>query len=267
MIGGILARYQELLGIELFAYGFLGNHFHLLARAPRGNMDEFCENVNREIARRINWKLGRRGTFWGRRYDDQEILSEEDAVEAFLYINTNPSRHGLIADSSMWPGLISYSHAVNEQDPTYGFCHHSKGKKITWHMLRLSILPIFSSLSKEARRRLLKKLLRARTALIHKERRGQFLGVEAIYQQPIGGIPKESSRSKRPPCFTGNTELRRVYRERSQKRRSNYLEASRRYRLGLPAEFPEHSYFPPRHRRPRSEPFKELNQESVVWAA
>ena len=51
ILGGILARYQELLEIELYSYCILGNHMHLLARAPKKNMDEFCENVNREIAR------------------------------------------------------------------------------------------------------------------------------------------------------------------------------------------------------------------------
>jgi len=70
LIGGIIARYQEFLQIEIYAYCILSNHLHLLIKSPNGNTDEFCENVNREIARRLNWKHHREGQFWSRRYDD-----------------------------------------------------------------------------------------------------------------------------------------------------------------------------------------------------
>ena len=45
LIGGIIARYQELLGVEIYAYTILSNHIHLLIKAPRGNSDEFIENI------------------------------------------------------------------------------------------------------------------------------------------------------------------------------------------------------------------------------
>jgi len=40
LIGGIIARYQELLEVEIYAYTILSNHIHLLINAPRGNADE-----------------------------------------------------------------------------------------------------------------------------------------------------------------------------------------------------------------------------------
>jgi REP element-mobilizing transposase RayT len=41
LIGGIIARYQEIFKVEIFAYCVLSNHYHLLVRALKGNIDEF----------------------------------------------------------------------------------------------------------------------------------------------------------------------------------------------------------------------------------
>jgi REP element-mobilizing transposase RayT len=163
LIGGIIARYQEIFGIELFAYNVLGNHMHLLVRAPGSNIDEFCENVNREIAKRINWRNKREGKFWGRRYDDQQVLSEDDLVEAFLYVTTNPTKHGLVSNSQDWPGLNSYEHCLTEKDRHFSFNHYSEERRVTKHKLKLSVLPAFKKLSKGKRIALIKRLLVERT--------------------------------------------------------------------------------------------------------
>lgn len=160
LIGGILARYQEAFEILIYAYCVLGNHFHLLIKAPKGNTDEFCENVNREIARRLNWKHRREGSFWGRRYDDQVVLSEDDLLEAFLYVTTNPTKHGLLRDSSEWPGLNSFHQAISEKTRQFSFYHYSApegGERVSTHGLELSILPQFEGLSKAERTVELKK--------------------------------------------------------------------------------------------------------------
>lgn len=41
VIGGVYARYQEILKIKLFAYTVMSNHQHLLAQAPLGNLNVF----------------------------------------------------------------------------------------------------------------------------------------------------------------------------------------------------------------------------------
>ena len=126
LIGGVIARYQELLEIQIFAYCVLGNHLHMVVKAPKSNCDEFYANVNREIARRVNWKCHREGPLWARRYSDQEVLDDEaDLLDAFLYVNTNPTRHGLVRDSGTWTGLSSYNHALNEKELTFPFYHYS----------------------------------------------------------------------------------------------------------------------------------------------
>lgn len=257
LIGGIIARYQEIFKIEIYSYCVLSNHYHLLTRAPQSNLDEFEENVNREIARRMNWKCQRRGKFWARRYDDQEVKSLDDLLEAFLYVTTNSVRHGLVEDARDWPGLHSHHHCLDETDRSFSFTRYTvdQAPVTSRHTLRLSVLPQFKELSRAERRKLLKKLLDKRMETIGKQRREEgkgFLGVDKILSQIPGSYPQEVSRSKRPACYSKSAELRREHRASMRLRRESYRDASMRYRAGIKdVEFPIYSFKPPLHRLPR----------------
>ena len=270
MVGGIVARYQEIFGILIYALEFLGNHYHMLIRAPQGNSDEFCENVNREIAKRINALLGREGKFWGRRYDDQEILSEEDLLEAFLYISTNATKHGLIADPSQWKGLNSFSQSITGETETFSFTRYSGAGEpiVTNHKLTISPLPQHAGFSRKKRSRLVRRLLNERVKALVLARNGEFARPDALEKQTPGNVPQSVSRSARPLCYTQNSSLRRAFKERYRERRLCYDRASMRYRLGdRDVRFPEHSFKPPLHRRPRLTPFKPLSPSDLKIAA
>ena len=79
IIGGVIAKYQQKHKIILYAASILSNHYHLVAQAPEQNLWEFEQSINREIAKRINWYLGRKGYFWGRRYNEEPTLTEGEA--------------------------------------------------------------------------------------------------------------------------------------------------------------------------------------------
>jgi len=269
LIGGILARYQEIFGILIYAYCVLGNHFHLLIKAPKGNTDEFCENVNREISRRLNWKHRREGTFWGRRYDDQVVLSEDALLEAFLYVTTNPTKHGLLRDSSEWLGLNSFHQAISEKTRQFSFYHYSApegGERVSTHALKLSVLPQFEGLSKAERTVELKKLLYARMDKIAEERKNNnqgFLSPEFFRNQIPGQKPRDVSRSPRPACYTTCPKRRNDYRREVRQKSKLYAEASFKFRLGeLDTVFPEFCFKPPLHRAPRLIPFTPLSSPS-----
>jgi REP element-mobilizing transposase RayT len=262
LLGGIISRYAFFLRIEIYAYCFLSNHYHLIIKAPLGNADEFCENVNREIARRVNKLNGRIGAFWHRRYDDQKILSSEDLLEGFLYVLTNPVRHGLVEHTSQWTGLSGYRHALDGQDREFTFRLKSKKRGETCeisHLLKLSVLPCFQDLTPKKRRGEIVRLINERCSAIRGERRRQglgFLGSGAVLSQPPGGTPKSVSRSNRPIGYTKDDQLRREYRDQEKERRNRYVLSSRQYRLGdVSANFPEYTYRPPLHRVPRRSPF------------
>ena len=267
-IAGIIARYQELLNIEIFCYQFLSNHYHLIVKAPQANIDEFMENVNREIARRCNYYLHREGHFWGRRYDDQEILSEDDLLEAFLYVTTNCCRHGLVDDARKWVGLNCFNQVLSERVQYHSFHHYSAVReedRVTVHSLRLTVLPQFKGLSKKQRYKRLLELLEARMQAIREGRYkdgGGFVGMEIIKEQDPEDTPRKMSRSRRPPCYTMSNELRRDWVKRERVRRERFGDSSRRYRLGdLTVEFPPYTFRPPVHRKPRIVPFQPLDAD------
>jgi REP element-mobilizing transposase RayT len=265
-IGGIIARYQEAFGIQIYAYTFLSNHYHMLIKAPFENTDEFMENVNREIARRLNFQNGRSGQFWSRRYDDQEVLSEDDLLEAFLYVTTNATRHGLVEDAAEWPGLSSIQQSLTGRTRRFSFFHHSEKnpeKKTTTHFLKLATLPIFASLSPKQRQNKISTLLQKRITELHKTRAsegGAYLGAENIQSQSVYDRPQKMARSPRPPCYTKCSKLRYQFVKKLRALRAKYQEASFLFRLGhLNITFPRHTFRPLQHRRPRIVPFTPLD--------
>ena len=262
LLGGIIARYQEIFGIEIYAYKFLSNHLHLLVRAPRSNIDEFEENVNREIARRVNMKHRRRGRFWGRPYTDQKVLSMNDLVKAFVYITTNEVHHGLVSHPQKWTGLSSYEQCLTETAVTYTFEHHSakaNEPRETQHQLKLSVLPQFADLSHEDRKKTVLKSIKSHLKRIWRKRKSSgkgFAGLASILRQVPGSRPRQSSQRKRPPCYTADAVLRREFMESRRLRRAQYAIASMRLRAGdLTVKFPEYCFKPPLHRKPRLKKF------------
>ena len=271
---GILARYQEIFAVTIYAYCILSNHIHMVIKTSGGNVDEFMENVAREVARRVNWKNRRQGKFWARRYDDQEVVSEEDLLESFLYVTLNHVRHGLEKDPSRWGLLSSYQQVLDEKVRMYSFYHYSAGEeeeRVTRHKLIITPLPQFESLPKEQRYTAMQKLLSERVQSIITNREEStlgFLGIETVKSQIPGIVPMKTSRSPRPPCYTNSSALRRQYRKDYRIRLNHYKEASARYRLGdATADFPSYSFKPPLHRKPRHSPFKPLPDNYFQFAA
>ncbi|MBN8549505.1 MAG: hypothetical protein J0M12_09340 [Deltaproteobacteria bacterium] len=267
IIGGILARYQELLGIIIYCYSFQSNHYHLMARAPFGNLDEFEENINREISKRMNRLRGRRGKFWAGRYHDQIVLNDSDQLSAYLYVTANPVKHGLVEHPNEWPGLSSYRQMLSGVSQTYSFTHYSKRDSNgtptkSFHKLTLSPLPQFNGQSHAEQKRTILESINAQSQRFRerRERASQgFLGRKAVLDQRPGSIPKEISYSSRKSAYTVSNVRLKEFRESERLRHRRYHEASRHFRLGnLAVEFPSFCFHPPLQRTPRSEPFRPL---------
>lgn len=271
LIGGILARYQEMHGVEIFAYNFLSNHLHLQLRCPHANLDLFMRDVNREIAHRVNRYRGRDGAVFSRRYSDQQILDEEaDGLQALLYIACNPVHHGLTHEPQLWPGLTFYHQLIRGGDKEYQFFHHSeynkalkksrrsraKRKRVvrdnfyTDHKLRLSPLPRFADLSHEEMLQQLRPLIADKTREIQNERYAQglgFIGRKAILAQDWDARPQNSDRSPKPACYTKNPKLYGEFKETQKERVAKYRKASKSFRRGdveALSKFPSYCRFP-----------------------
>ena len=274
IIGGIIAKYAKELGIELYAVAVLSNHYHILLTAPRGNLSLFAENINREIAKRVNWHLDRKGSLWGRRYDDQVVLEVEDALEALVYTLTNAVKHLLVNEPKHWPGVNTYWQSLGRKANVYTFMNYSayqlaKSKAAAYgevvrksdyeekHALEIKPLPLYEKLPFLEQRKRLEKALNSRTRKLSAERQKagkSCLGRKAVLEQRVvGSYPKEVSRSQRPTCYTRNYEAKKEYDEEERERRFEYREASLSYRSGNEsASFPDYCFYPPRHHVPRS---------------
>ena len=263
IIGGVFARYQSLYRIEIFAIIVLSNHYHLLARAPEGNIPRFFESVNREIAQRVNRYLGRQGFVWSRRYDDLIVLEEEDALEALLYIVTNNVKHALGSHSRNWPGINSYSQSLGAKNKTYRFCNYTKYyaelvRKSDFEIeytLEISSLGSFPKLKKIIETKLPKLIEERIQKLVaeHKREGRVVMSRKAILTQPLQGkYPKETNKTRRPICYTRSPEALASYAQERRLISAGYTDASCRFRQeDYSVAFPLHTIKPPAHHHPK----------------
>lgn len=266
LLGGIVAKYQEEMGIELYAYNFLSNHYHMLCRAPKAQLWEFAQAINREVAKRVNTFIHRRGHFWGTRYRDQIVIEVDDATEAFLYITTNATHHGLVSHPSEWPGLSSYWQSLSEKPMKYHFTHYTeysaavrKAKRTkeavrledyqTSHFITLTPLPQFESLTSRQRTNRVKLLIDSRADSLKAERLKsgkKFMGRQKVLDQSPYQVPQNVKRSPRPLCYTKSLDAKQCFMDEYFPKWADYKDASIRFRSGdLHTEFPPHTIKPP----------------------
>lgn len=249
MIGGVLARYQNMYDIEIFAYTFLSNHYHILLRAPRANLWRFTQAVNREIARRINFQLRREGTVWGRRYDAQMVVQQADQLEALLYVVCNATNHGLVAHPRDWPGLNSFHQLRTGSELVYRFTKYSSNEGKTQHRLVLSPLPALGFSSLKDQWEVLKQIIQGRLRKLRSARGTKpFLGKARVLKQQPFSTPTNVKRTNRPTCYTKSPKALQWFRDFYKQLKLQYVEASYKYRCGdRTIAFPPLTFPPPAH--------------------
>ena len=271
-LGGVIAKYANVYNIELYSVVILSNHYHILLWGE--NVSLFAENVNREIAKRVNIILGRKGSLWGRRYDDQITIEETDELEGLLYILANPVKHGLVTHSKYWPGLSTYHQVLGAKAQSFTFFNYTEFKKAKLkarangevvhrsdyekkYELKINPIRLFRKLSEKERIEKLNDLLQIRIKKLYDERLKQgkgFLGRKAIILQPPSGeFPLESNKTKRPVCYTKCLVALSEFKKELKLKLAQYNEASIRYRYGISdVIFPPHCFYPPRHHKPKN---------------
>jgi len=103
---GVLARAARLYPVEIHAFAFLSNHFHLLVTVDSAQrlasfMNYLNSNLAREAGRLVRW----REKFWGRRYQAILVSTEDEAqIERLRYILAHGAKEGLVRSPLDWPG-------------------------------------------------------------------------------------------------------------------------------------------------------------------
>ena len=89
LLPGMAERY----GVELHAYVMMGNHYHLLIRAPQANASEAIQWLNVSYSVWFNRRRGRVGHVFQGRFSSVLIDGEGSwAMSASVYLHLNPVR-------------------------------------------------------------------------------------------------------------------------------------------------------------------------------
>jgi REP element-mobilizing transposase RayT len=254
VLGGVLSRAVRLHGVELFSFIVLSDHLHLVVRAPRGNLPRFMQylltNVSKKVGRLVRWQ----GNFWERRYSAEPILDDAALLGRVRYVISHGVKEGLVRRCRDWPGLSSLPLMLDDQPRSFRWFNWTRrasgNRRRTrrellderWaetETLRLTPLPSGSLQNPEARRRFLRRAVRA----IEEQGLRQYrtvVGRSGVLKRQPQERAAPSRRKPRPLCHTSVPRLLESFRERCRAFGDAFRKASIRWRSGdLTAAFPE----------------------------
>ncbi|MFH0870864.1 MAG: transposase [bacterium] len=88
----LLARSAEVYQVEVLAYVLMANHFHLLVKTPRANLQEFMRHFNISYTSYFNRAHERTGHLYQGRYKAFLIDADSYLQEVSRYVHLNPLR-------------------------------------------------------------------------------------------------------------------------------------------------------------------------------
>jgi len=264
LVIGVLGRAQRLYPVEIHAFVFLSNHYHLLLTVESAQqlarfMNYLNSNLAREAGRLHDWKE----KFWGRRYQAIVVSQEEKAqIDRLRYLLSHGCKEGLVGRPREWPGANCVE-ALLETRPSQGlwfdrtqeYAARVQGERFhrleyaTPERIELEPLPCWRHLPhKEYRRRVREVILEieAETAARHARAGTRPLGVKAILAQDPHGRPEVLKKACAPAFHAATKAVRKELVEAYRGFVGAYRQAAQRLRQGqLHPDFPEGS-FPPR---------------------
>ena len=253
VLAGGLARGARLYSVELFAFVFASNHFHMIVRAQEGTLPQFMRfflsNVSKKVGRLARW----RGAFWERRYSAEPIIDDEALLGRVRYVLAHGVKERLVRRCQEWPGLSSLKMMLGSTTRTVKWFNWTKrwadrkqlgrdrfdDELVEEEQLTLAVLPSLAARSTIARRRIYQQAI---DEIEHEASLdpSPVLGVRGVLEQPPQFRPSRPARRPRPLCHASSRGLRDLFRERYRAFVALYLEASREWRRGIvTALFPE----------------------------
>ncbi|QDG51057.1 hypothetical protein FIV42_10020 [Persicimonas caeni] len=266
IILGLLAKMAWRYSVEIFAFCFMSNHFHILARCPSLQMHLFMRDFQSQLAKKINKLRGRKGTFWERRYTAIRVLDDEMLLERLRYIVCNPCESNLVQHPMKWPGLCSWDiHKSGE--PLVGkvvnrktYWAEKRKKKnedkteaeliqmaTETYTLDMAKLPQWQDLDDEAYHKKIVEVCHDHADELDKKRVGKCIGREKVLARDWEDRPNEPKRAPRPLCLGSKLEKLGEYRADYRALVDRYRTAIDRWRKGKSSvTFPDGT-IPPGH--------------------
>lgn len=264
IIRGSLARYADRWDIELFAWIFMGNHFHLIARSEDLNISEFMRDFQRDVSSEIKDETGWDLSVFPKRFDAEKILDDPMLHSKIKYTVLNPVRAGLVEHPADWPGVSSWDYHLEGEpmagkwldstwlrklerkaddgetvDPERAMCTYEIGLTNPPKMEHLSV--------EEAGERLLGAVDdRCRD---HKDSRRlgdeDVKGAETVRNQDPTDQAGEPDEGPEPLCLTTRPSLREQYRDKFENVTDKYRREIQRWHDGCSElDFPSGTHPP-----------------------
>ena len=81
----------ESSGVIVYAFVLMGNHYHLLVRTPRANLDRFMQRLNTSYALYYRYKHGKPGHVFQGRYQALLVTDDSYVLTLSRYIHLRAS--------------------------------------------------------------------------------------------------------------------------------------------------------------------------------
>ncbi|QDG51905.1 hypothetical protein FIV42_14500 [Persicimonas caeni] len=234
--------------VEIFAYVFMSNHFHLLVRAPKMNLSEFMRDFQRELAARLNRHRNRTGTVFPRPFDAPKVIGDDMFLEKLKYIVNNPCLSDLVRHPADWPGVSSWkSHQTGEaqvgrlidykelrrlrrKDPST-----PREEAMRSDELVLATPPMWEDKSDEELRQLIVAQVEEQATELQKERarrRRRVVGPAKLKRMKVRHSPPAPKCYPRVKCLCADAEKKKAYLEERMTTVDAYKQAMGRWRRG-----------------------------------
>ena len=256
---GVLSRAQELYEVEIHAFTFLSNHYHLLITVDDAEqmarfMNYVQSNVAREAGRLAQW----REKFWGRRYQAIVVTEEEAAqLERMEYVLAQGCKEGLVPKPQDWPGaqstraLLTGGNEIGGEwiNRTAQYQARQRGEDtsvdlfLERRVLKLTPLPCMLAWRPEDRLEWFEERTRHIAELQRRSGR-RALGREGIMKQHRHGKPRASARSPAPLVHAATRRSALQFHEAYGRFVAAYREACEKLGELGPVGFPR-GCFPP----------------------
>lgn len=92
----LLSRLDERYGVEINAFAFMGNHYHLLVRSRRGELSRALHYLDGTYAQKFNRHNGFDGPLFRGRFKSRLVEEGDYLRNVLAYIHQNPVAAGLV---------------------------------------------------------------------------------------------------------------------------------------------------------------------------
>lgn len=238
-----LSRYR---GIELYAFAFLSNHFHLLLRDTSGELPAFMGYFQRCLARAVNEELDRGSAHvFAGPYDAVPVLTDADFEVKYAYVLTNAVKEDLVERAGDGPFFTSLQMSLDERPREFPLVNRtrrndkSRGgrsvseKEVTERFaLSLAVAPAWREWSIGRRQERIEGLVRANEVRHRRRRRAEgksVLGSGRVLQHKPWMRARERPSSPRLRVHSRNPERAKEYSASIRAIRAAYGEAYGEY--------------------------------------